>query len=361
VLDLSCDAAALTAVLVDIESVSGDEARIADLVESALAALPELKLVRDGNVVIARTERGALERVVLAGHLDTVPIADNVPSRLEGDRLYGCGSSDMKSGLAVMLRLAHLIGTGALTPTVDVTWVFYDCEEIEAVRNGLRRIALERPELLAGDLAILGEGTEGLINGGCQGTLRAEVRASGVRSHSAYSWQGVNAIHAAAPILDVLAGYEPRTVPVEGLIYREGLNAVGIAGGLAGNIVPDECVVTVNYRFAPDRSAAEAEAHVRELFAGFDVTVSDLASAARPGLDAPLAQRFAAAVGGEPQPKFGWTDVARFGELGIPALNFGPGDPNVAHTQGEYVLLSRVQAAEDVLVAFLSGSVGGGQ
>jgi succinyl-diaminopimelate desuccinylase len=359
VLDLSRDAAALTAALVDVESVSGDEAHLADLIENALAVLPELKVVRDGNVLIARTETGAPERVVLAGHLDTVPIADNLPSRWDGDRLYGCGSSDMKSGLAVMLRLAYLIGAAELAPSVDVTWVFYDCEEVEAVRNGLGRIARERPDLLAGDLAILGEGTEGLINGGCQGTLRAEIRTTGVRAHSAYSWQGENAIHAAAPILDVLAGYEPRTATVEGLTYREGLNAVGISGGVSGNIVPDECIVTVNYRFAPDRDGRAAEAHVRELFADFDVTLTDLAPGARPGLDAPLAKRFAAAVGGEPQPKFGWTDVARFGELGIPALNYGPGDPNIAHTQGEYVLVSRVQAAEDVLISFLTTATGG--
>lgn len=352
---------ALTAALVDIESVSGNEAHLADLVEQSLGALPELKVIRDGNVVIARTEFAASQRVVLAGHLDTVPLADNIPSRRVtdaegGERLYGCGSSDMKSGIAVMLRLAHLVGGGELEPSIDITWVFYDCEEVEAARNGLGRIARERPELLAGDLAILGEGTEGTIAGGCQGTLRAEIRTSGVRAHSAYSWQGSNAIHAAAPILDVLAAYEPRTAEVEGLTYREGLNAVGIRGGLAGNIVPDECVVTVNYRFAPDRDGGAAEAHVRELFTGFDVTLTDLAPGARPGLDAALAQRFAGVVGGQPQPKFGWTDVARFGELGIPALNYGPGDPNVAHTQGEYVLTSRIERAEAVLAEFLVGA-----
>jgi succinyl-diaminopimelate desuccinylase len=357
VLDLKQDAVALTAALVDIESVSGNEAHLADLIEAALRVLPELTVIRDGNVVIARTELAKPQRIVLAGHLDTVPLADNLPSRLDGDRLYGCGSSDMKSGLAVMLRIAHLIGSADFTPTVDVTWVLYDCEEVEAARNGLGRVARERPELLAGGLAILGEGTEGTIAGGCQGTLRAEIRTSGVRAHSAYSWQGSNAIHAAAPVLGLLAAYEPRTAQVEGLSYREGLNAVGIRGGLAGNIVPDECVVTVNYRFAPDRSGAEAEAHLREIFAGFEVTLTDLAPGARPGLDAPLARRFAAVVGGQPQPKFGWTDVARFGELGIPALNYGPGDPNVAHTQGEYVLVSRITEAEAVLTAFLSGDV----
>ena len=353
-LDLSADAGSLTAALVDVQSVSGNESQIADLVETALRGYQTLRVERDGNVVLARTELGRDQRVVLAGHLDTVPVAGNVPSRRDGDRLYGVGTTDMKSGVAVQLRVAHLVGGGRLIPNVDLTWVFYDCEEVEAVRNGLGRIARERPSALEADLAILLEPTDGVVEGGCQGTLRAVIRTTGKRAHSARSWLGENAIHALAPVFDRLNGYHARTVEVDGLTYREGLNAVRVEGGVAGNIVPDDASVTVNYRFAPDRSEAEAERHVRELFDGFAVEVVDSAPGARPGLDGPLAKAVVAAAGGTPRAKYGWTDVARFGELGIPAVNFGPGDPNVAHTREEYVELPRVTAAEGALVRFLA-------
>jgi succinyl-diaminopimelate desuccinylase len=354
VLDLSVDAATLTAALVDVESVSGDEARLTDQVETALRASSGLAVHRDGNVVIARTELGRPERIVLAGHLDTVPVAGNLPSRRDGDRLHGCGASDMKSGVAVLLRIAHLVGTGALDPRVELTWVAYDCEEVEAARNGLGRVARDDPKRLAGDLAVLLEPTGGVVEGGCQGTMRAAVRIPGVRAHSARSWLGVNAIHAAAPVLSRLADYQPRTIDVDGLTYREGLNAVGIAGGVAGNVVPDECTVTVNYRFAPDRSESAAHDHVREVFAGYDVEMVDSAPGARPGLDGELAAAMVASVGGEPRAKLGWTDVARFGELGIPAVNYGPGDPDLAHRADESVDLRLVEAAEAALVRFLS-------
>ncbi|MGI8677157.1 MAG: succinyl-diaminopimelate desuccinylase [Jatrophihabitans sp.] len=353
-LDLTADAGQLTAALVDVESVSGDERRLADLVERALRAYPLLTVERDGNVVLARTDLGRARRVVLAGHLDTVPIAGNVPSRLDGDMLHGCGTSDMKSGLAVMLRVAHLVGSGELHPGVDLTWVCYDCEEIEAARNGLARLARTRPDVLAGELAILLEPTEGTVEGGCQGTLRVRIRLTGVRAHSARSWLGDNAIHAAAPVLTRLAAYDARVVEVDGLTYREGLNAVAISGGVAGNVIPDECTVTVNYRFAPDRSQDDALAHVLDVLSGLDVELTDTAPGARPGLDTPIAAEFVAAVGGEARAKLGWTDVARFGELGIPAVNYGPGDPNLAHKPEEHVSMSAVVAAEAGLVRFLS-------
>ncbi|HET6877788.1 MAG TPA: succinyl-diaminopimelate desuccinylase [Jatrophihabitans sp.] len=353
-LDLSAGAAALTAALVDVPSVSGDERRLADLVEQALRHCAGLQVERDGNVVLARTECGRAQRVVLAGHLDTVPIAGNLPSRLEGDVLHGCGSSDMKSGLAVMLRAAHLVGSGELDPRADLTWVCYDCEEVEAARNGLGRLARDRPAALAGDLAILFEGTNGAVEGGCQGTLRVVARVPGVRAHSARSWLGTNAIHDAAPLLERLRSYRPREVEVEGLTYREGLNAVAINGGIAGNVIPDTCTVTVNYRFAPDRTEQEALAHVREVLDGYETELTDSAPGARPGLDAPLAAEFAAAVGGGVAAKLGWTDVARFGTLGIPALNFGPGDPALAHKPEEHVLVPAIGAAEAALLRFLS-------
>ena len=352
-MDLSLSCTELTAALVDVESVSGDEQRLADEIEQALRTYANLAVERIGNVVLARTEFGAAHRVVLAGHLDTVPIADNVPSRIADGRLHGCGSSDMKSGVALQLRAAHLIGIGELVPAMDLTWVFYDCEEIEAARNGLNRLSLSRPELLQGDLAILLESTNGLVEGGCQGTMRAVITLTGERAHSARSWLGVNAIHLAAPVLSRLSSYRPRTVEVEGLTYREGLNAVFIEGGVAGNVVPDRCTVTVNYRFAPDLSEAEAEQHVREVFQGYQVEVVDSAPAARPGLDRPLVQHAVAALGGKVEAKLGWTDVARFSLLGVPALNFSPGDPNLAHRRDESVELALIEQCEAALLTFL--------
>lgn len=342
VLDLSADLVTLTRAICDVPSVSGDEGPLADLVEDALRGLAHLDVERDGNVVVARTELGRAERVVVAGHLDTVPVAANLPTRVTGEgasaEVWGRGTVDMKGGVAVQLALAAALG-GVERPTRDVTWVFYDLEEVEAERNGLGRIARTRPEWLAGDAAVLCEPTSASVEGGCNGTLRAEVVLHGVAAHSARAWRGVNAVHAAAPVLGTLTAYRPRTVDVDGLAYREGLSAVGIRGGVAGNVVPDECVVTVNYRFAPARSVAEAEAHVREVFDGHDVRVVDVAGGARPGLDrAPLAS-FVAAVtavsGRPPAAKLGWTDVARFGELGIPAVNYGPGDPLLAHADDE--------------------------
>jgi succinyl-diaminopimelate desuccinylase len=357
VLDLGVDAGTLTAALVDIESVSGDEDRLAGLVDAALRGCAGLHVERIGNAVLARTDRGAAERIVLAGHLDTVPIAGNVPARVEDGLLYGCGTVDMKSGVAVMLRLAHLVATRALDPRFDLTWLFYDCEEVEAARNGLGRLLRAGHEAwFRGDLAILLEPTDGVIEGGCQGTLRVVVTTHGVRAHSARSWLGENAIHAAAPILATLAAYQARTVDVDGLTYREGLVAVGIDGGVAGNVVPDECRVSINFRFAPDRSAAEAEAHVRSLFGGYDVTVVDCASGARPGLDRPIAAAVVAATGAPARAKLGWTDVARFGELGIPAVNYGPGDPNLAHKAEERVGLARIDDCERALVRFLGSA-----
>lgn len=353
-LDLAADVADLTAELVDVESVSGDEQRLAGMVDDGLRTCAGLSVERDGNVVLARTERDRPERVILAGHLDTVPVAGNVPSRLDGDVLHGCGTTDMKSGLAVMLRVAALVSSGRLEPRVDLSWICYDCEEIEASRNGLGRLARTRPELLGSDLAILLEPTGGIVEGGCQGTLRVRVRTSGQRAHSARSWLGVNAIHAAAPVLTRLAEHEAREVEVDGLAYREGLNAVAISGGVAGNVIPDECTVTVNYRFAPDRSEVEAEEYVRAVFDGFDVELTDSAPGARPGLEAPLPRSIVDAVGAKPRAKLGWTDVARFGTLGIPAVNFGPGDPNLAHKPEEHVSCAQIREVEAALSRFLS-------
>jgi succinyl-diaminopimelate desuccinylase len=348
--EILADPVQLTRALVDVESVSGNEAELADQVEAALRSAAHLSVERHGNVVLAGTRSDRPQRVILAGHLDTVPVADNLPSTVEGDLIHGCGTADMKSGVALALHLAMTVDR----PRYDVTYLFYDCEEVESARNGLNLLAKTHPEKVAADFAILLEPTYGLVEAGCQGTLRAMVTATGRRAHSARSWLGDNAIHAAGAILNRLAAYEPRTVTIDGCTYREGLNAVRISGGVAGNVIPDECRVEVNYRFAPDRTEDEAAAHVRDLFAGFPVEITDSAPAAMPGLSAAIAKEFLDVIGQPPQAKLGWTDVARFAALGVPALNFGPGDPNLAHKRDERVEIPKILAGAEVLRRWLA-------
>ncbi|MGO1406778.1 MAG: succinyl-diaminopimelate desuccinylase [Brachybacterium sp.] len=358
-LDPHADIADLTAAIVDIESVSGNEQALADAVEQALRAhARHLTVLRDGDTVIARTDRGLPQRVLLAGHLDTVPLADNLPStrrvRKGREELVGRGTCDMKGGLAVFLKLA----VEAAAAPVDLTWIFYDHEEVAAADNALTRIAAERPEHLEADFAILGEPTSAGVEGGCKGTMKLEVAARGLAAHSARDWVGDNAIHRLAPVLERLAAYEARRAVIDGLEYRECLNVVTIAGGIAGNVIPDRATALLNYRFAPDTSVAAAEAHVREVLAGLEleIEVTDAAGGALPGLDNAAARGFLAALGEDVAvaAKQGWTDVARFSALGTPAVNFGPGDPLLAHTDDEHVPLADLEAALLGLRRFLT-------
>ncbi|WP_027342689.1 succinyl-diaminopimelate desuccinylase [Hamadaea tsunoensis] len=344
------DPVELTRALVDIESVSGNEDEIATAVVDALAGLGHLTVERIGNTVVARTHLGRDQRVVLAGHLDTVPLAGNFPSRTADGIMWGCGTSDMKSGTALALHLAATVAE----PKFDVTYFFYEAEEVESERNGLYLISQARPELLAADFAILLEPTYGAVEAGCQGTMRVVVTTEGKRAHSARSWLGVNAIHAAGDVLTRLSAYAARTVEIDGCVYREGLNAVTIRGGVAGNVIPDACEIEVNYRFAPSRSVEEAYAHLVEVFDGYHVKLTDAAPGALPGLTLPPAAQFIEATGARPAAKLGWTDVSRFAGLGIPALNFGPGDPNLAHKPEEHVEIEKIVAGAHILRAWLT-------
>jgi succinyl-diaminopimelate desuccinylase len=351
-LDLDLPASELTAAICDIPSVSGDEGALADAVENALAGYGHLAVERDGDTVLARTSgvAGADGRVIVAGHLDTVPVAGNLPVTRDGDILWGRGTVDMKGGVAVMLRLAAHIPD----PVRDTTYVFYDNEEVAADLNGLGRISRTRPEWLRGDFAVLMEPTAAAVEGGCNGTLRVEVTVKGTAAHSARWWKGRNAIHDVAPVLERLRAYTPAEVEVDGLTYREGLNAVGIEGGIAGNVIPDRCVVAVNYRFAPDKSEQQAFAHVADVFDGFELALADSAPAARPGLGEPAAAAFVQAVGGVVRAKEGWTDVARFSALGVPAVNYGPGDPLLAHADDERVDVKQIEVCEERMRAWLA-------
>ncbi|ALG84128.1 succinyl-diaminopimelate desuccinylase [Gordonia phthalatica] len=361
-LNLSADPIDLTAALVDIASVSRDETLIADAVEAAIRdQLNGFEVLRQGNCVLARTDRGLPTRVILAGHLDTVPIVDNVPSRRtvtddEGDVLHGCGTVDMKSGDAVFLHLAATLDE----PAHDLTLIFYDCEEIAAEFNGLNAIERELPDWLRGDVAILGEPTAGQIEAGCQGTLRVRFTATGTRAHSARAWMGDNAIHKMGRMLTTLGDYEPRRVDIDGCEYREGLSAVAIHGGVAGNVIPDEVYVDVNFRFAPDRSPEQAYDHVREVFAAdladgtLTAAVTDSAAGALPGLANPAAAKLVEAADGKFRAKYGWTDVSRFAALGIPAVNLGPGDPSLAHRVDERVPVEQITEVTRILRSYLS-------
>jgi len=346
------DLLALTASLVDIASVSHHERDLVDDLEDMFSEVKHLDVTRVGDNLVARTELGREARVLLAGHTDTVPPQGNENSRILGDRLYGVGACDMKGGLAVMLDLARRIGQ----PCVDVSYVLYACEEVAGRHSGLAELFAEVPELLDADLAILGEPTGGRIEAGCQGTLRARLRFNGERAHTARAWMGENAIHRLAPVLARIADYEPRRPIIDGCQFHEALQAVSIEGGVALNVVPDSAEVVVNYRFAPDQSVAQAVEEMRKLVGDVDeFEVTELAGGALPAVHQPLLERVIEKHGLEVHAKLGWTDVARFAEHRIPAVNFGPGQPELAHTSGEYVERSELDHTRMVLEDLLAG------
>ncbi|MDW3219084.1 MAG: succinyl-diaminopimelate desuccinylase [Acidimicrobiales bacterium] len=352
------DLFALTAALIDIPSVSFEEQAITDVLEAELRILGHLHVDRIGDNLIARTDLGRERRLVLGGHTDTVPPDGNVGATIDGDRLSGVGATDMKGGIATMLELARTV----TEPAVDVTYVFYAREEVAVVHNGLREIDAEAPHLLEGDVALLGEPTLGAIEAGCQGTMRFEVTLVGARAHTARPWMGRNAIHRLGPLLNIIDTYRPREPIVEGCAYREALQAVHVEGGVAGNVVPDRSMIRINHRFAPDRTAEEAEAFVRDLLEpalaeGDTLEVVDCSPPARPGLENPLLESLVARSGLEVRAKLGWTDVAFFAARGVPASNFGPGDPTIAHTAGEYVERQWLDDTHAALVDLLTHGV----
>jgi succinyl-diaminopimelate desuccinylase len=346
----------LTAALVDVASPSFEEAALVALLHDELAAIDGLVVERVGDNLVARTELGRDRRLLLAGHTDTVPANGNARARVEGDRLHGVGSSDMKGGLAVMVALAREVRD----PVVDLTFVFYAREEVAAVHSGLGELAEQRPDLLVADVALLGEPTDAALEAGCQGSLRLRVVLGGARAHPARPWMGRNAIHRLGALVSDLASYEPRRPVIDGLEFREALQVLGVQGGVSGNVVPDRVELVVNHRFAPDRTPGEAEAAVRAILAphledGDEVVLEDMAPAAAPSLTDPLIAGLIEAAGLEVRAKLGWTDVARLAALGIPAANFGPGDATIAHTAGEHLDRAPLEAVHRALQALVTG------
>ncbi len=348
---LPADLLLATAALVDIASESHNETAITDHLEGRLRSVPWLEVDRIDNNLVARTNLGRRQRLVLAGHTDTVPANGNGTARIDGDVLHGLGSADMKGGLAVFMALAETVDA----PTCDLTYVLYECEEVAATFNGLQKLLTHRRDLVMGDAAILGEPTTSIIEAGCQGTMRAVLTLNGARAHTARPWMGRNAIHRLAVVLDRLHAYDARQPVIDGCTFREAIQAVKVDGGVAGNVVPDRAVLTINHRFAPDRSTAEAEAHLREVI-GDDILnddatfeLVDAANAALPSLTHPLLACLQDRSGAAPRAKLGWTDVAFFAAQGIPAVNFGPGDPTIAHTAGELVHRDEIERAYRVL------------
>jgi succinyl-diaminopimelate desuccinylase len=347
----------LTAALVAVPSESHQEAALAAMVEERLRTrAPSLRVDRVGASIIVRTELGRAQRVVLGGHLDTVPANGNSTPRVDGSVLHGLGSADMKGGLAVLLRLAEELHADPARAEHDVTLAFYECEEVADAHNGLRKIFESTPDLLAGDFAVLLEPTDAWVEAGCQGVLVLAAHFEGERAHTARPWMGRNAIHRAAEVLGRVASYEPDVVLVDGLEYRESLQVVRVDGGLVGkfNVVPDSCTVIVGRRFAPRYTEDEAEAQVRRLLEGADaIEVLQSQPAAPPNLGNPLVSEFVDGLGLEVRPKLGWTDVARFSSRGVPAVNFGPGDPEIAHTAGELVTRDSIERTYDTLSRFV--------
>src|SRR5437764_3962398 len=349
------DLMAFTAELVDIPSVSHHEGVITDHLETLLRATPWLDVERVGENLVARTgSSNAGPRLLLGGHTDTVPPNGNEQARIEDDVLWGLGSTDMKSGVAVMVELARTVERSA----IPVTYVFYECEEVAAKYNGIERLFRERPDLLEADAAILAEPTGALVEAGCQGTMRLVATFGGERAHTARAWMGRNAIHRLGDVLQRLSSYIPRDVDIDGCHFREGVQAVIVEGGVAHNVVPDHAVLTVNHRFAPDRTPAEAEAFVRGLLVEADqIEITDMAPPAPPSLEHPLLAGLLRRVGEPPAGKLGWTDGGRFAARGVPAANLGPGDPKLAHHADERVQRAELDRAYGVLRSLVEQGV----
>jgi succinyl-diaminopimelate desuccinylase len=337
-----------------VPSPIGEERALCDAIGARLEGLPLAGPVRRyGDSLVVPVTRGAGgPRVALAGHLDTVRTSHDAPPRIEGDRLYGPGASDMKSGLALMLDLVeHDL---AACRGLDLTLVFYAREEGPYADNELGSVLAEDPELRAVDLAVCLEPSDNRLSLGASGSIQAAVTFHGRTAHSARPWQGDNAIHKAGPFLAELGALAPRETTIDGLVYRTVTSVTLAEGGRGRNVVPDAFTLNVNHRFAPDTSLEQAQREVERLVGGrATIEWKDLSPSAPPRASHPLvaALRDAGVVAVEP--KQAWTDVARFAALGVAAVNFGPGENAQAHQRNEWTGLAALAAGRAILLAWL--------
>lgn len=351
------DLVELAARYVGIPSVSGEERALADEVEATLRSAPALDVTRIGDNVVARTTGSRRHRVVVAGHLDTVPGDQGVA--VDDGTVTGLGACDMKGSVAVMVALA----VSGQRRGSELTWIFYAREEVARVHSGLLELAAAAPELLDGDVALVCEPTSTHVEAGCQGVARLRLELRGERAHTARPWRGRNAIHRLAGPIAAVAAYVPRAVELDGVTYTEQLQAVAVGGGVSDNVVPDLATLTVSQRVAPDRRAEDAVVELRDTFApymadGDAIEVLDVVDPAPPHLDDPVLARLVELSGRAPRAKLGYTDVATFARLGLPAANFGAGDPELAHHRGEFVHADDLQRCFDVLSALLAEGPG---
>jgi succinyl-diaminopimelate desuccinylase len=353
--------AARTESLVAIPSESRHEEAILTEIRRDLPSLFEIADDRDSVVLALPERRPRAPLVLLAGHVDTVPIARSAPGRREGETVHGRGASDMKSGLAVMGELADALGSGDLQSDLDVGLLFFGREELPFAESPLDPVFDRRPEIAEAALAIVLEPTANRLELGCLGNLNATVVFDGEAAHAARPWLGRNAIHAAIAALAPVSDLPVRDVQVDGMIYREVASVTTIQGGVATNVVPDRATAHVNFRYAPTHTPAEAERRLRELLGHPRATV-EIVGNAPPGpvpTGNPLVERLRAAGDLAVGPKQAWTPVAEFGQIGVDAVNFGPGDPQYAHRDDEQVEVAALVRSYEILRAFLEGARGG--
>jgi succinyl-diaminopimelate desuccinylase len=338
--------------LCKIPSPIGEEAELCTAVADRVGKVPLASAVRRyGNSIVVPLTRGTGgPHVALVGHLDVVRTDHDAPPRIEGDKLYGPGASDMKSGLALMLDVAE---RGA-RPNVDLTLVFYAREEGPFVENELGPVLEQDDELRAASIAVCLEPSDNRLQLGCAGSVHGNVRFHGRTSHSARPWEGENAIHKAAPFLTRLAALSPRRSQIDGLEWAAVTSATLAKAGRARNIIPDLFEINVNHRFGPDRTLEQAKAHLVELASPEgEVIFVDEAPPALPFRKHPLVEALAASGVVSVEPKQAWTDVARFSALGVPAVNFGPGVNSQAHQRNEWTSLRLLAGGRDILMRWL--------
>jgi succinyl-diaminopimelate desuccinylase len=329
--------------LVDIPSVTGDEAPLRDAIAGRLGGMRQQAIA--DSLVVGEAHDGA---VILVGHLDTVPLQGHVGARVEADRVHGLGSTDMKGGLAVMIHLIEALGPDR------VACVFYAGEEGPLSGNQLGQILTDASWLVAASAGIVLEPTNQALEAGCQGSINADVTFTGEPAHSARPWLGDNAITKAGEFLTFMRGLEPELHVVNGLEFKEVMSVTTAQGGVARNVIPAGFVMNVNYRFAPDRNPESAVERLLEVCAGGDrVEITDVAPAGSVNVDHPLFRSLIENSGAAVFGKQGWTDVAQLSAVGIPAINFGPGEPSLAHKPGESVRIADLHWAHDSLLAVL--------